>query len=123
VSSREAKIKQDVKTRSKHSGEDVIYGMGGLIRTKYKYPPPHHMKVKFQQDVIYGMGGFIRTSYVCACTYIHTNVNTYIRMYIHKYSAPKEILIHKYIYKYMYMYGHPYIIEHILYILAHPRRF
>ena len=31
--SREAKNKQDVKTRSKHSGEDVIYGMGGLIRT------------------------------------------------------------------------------------------
>ncbi len=26
-------FKQDVKTRSKHSGEDVIYGMGGLIRT------------------------------------------------------------------------------------------
>ena len=31
--SREAKFEQDVKTRSKHSGEDVIYGMGGLIRT------------------------------------------------------------------------------------------
>ena len=31
--SRKAKFKQDVKTRSKHSGEDVIYGMGGLIRT------------------------------------------------------------------------------------------
>ena len=29
----EAKFKQDVKTRSKHSSEDVIYGMGGLIRT------------------------------------------------------------------------------------------
>ncbi len=31
--SHESKFKQDVKTRSKHSGEDVIYGMGGLIRT------------------------------------------------------------------------------------------
>ena len=31
--SHEAKFKQDVKPRSKHSGEDVIYGMGGLIRT------------------------------------------------------------------------------------------
>jgi len=31
--SREANFKQDVKTRSKHSSEDVIYGMGGLIRT------------------------------------------------------------------------------------------
>jgi len=31
--SREAKCKQDAKTQSKHSGEDVIYGMGGLIRT------------------------------------------------------------------------------------------
>ena len=29
----EPKFKQDVKTRSKHSGEDVIYGMSGLIRT------------------------------------------------------------------------------------------
>ena len=28
--SHEPKFKQDVKTRSKHSGEDVIYGMGGL---------------------------------------------------------------------------------------------
>ena len=27
--SREAKCKQDAKTQSKHSGEDVIYGMGG----------------------------------------------------------------------------------------------
>ena len=27
------KFKQDIKTRSTHSGEDVIYGMGGLIRT------------------------------------------------------------------------------------------
>ena len=27
--SHEPKFKQDVKTRSKHSGEDVIYGMGG----------------------------------------------------------------------------------------------
>ena len=25
-----SKLLQDVKTRSKHSGEDVIYGMGGL---------------------------------------------------------------------------------------------
>ena len=33
--SHEAKFKQDVKTRSKHRGEDVKYGMGGLIRTKY----------------------------------------------------------------------------------------
>ena len=33
--SHEAKFKQDVKTRSKHSGEDVICGMGGLIRTQY----------------------------------------------------------------------------------------
>jgi hypothetical protein len=33
--SHEAKFKQDVKTRSKHSGEDVTYGMGGLIRTQY----------------------------------------------------------------------------------------
>ena len=31
--SHEAKFKQDAKPRSKHSGEDVIYGMGGLIRT------------------------------------------------------------------------------------------
>ena len=31
----EAKFKQDVKTRSKHSGEDAIYGMGGLIRTQH----------------------------------------------------------------------------------------
>ena len=31
---REAKFKQDVKTRSRHSGEDVIYSMGGLIRTQ-----------------------------------------------------------------------------------------
>ena len=31
--SRVAKFKQDAKTRSEHSGEDVIYGMGGLIRT------------------------------------------------------------------------------------------
>ena len=31
--SHEEKFKQDVKTRSKHSGEDVIYGMGGFIRT------------------------------------------------------------------------------------------
>ena len=28
-----AKFKEDVKTRSKHSDEDVIYGIGGLIRT------------------------------------------------------------------------------------------
>ena len=39
--SREAKFKQDVKTRSKHSGEDVIYGMGGLIRTQYVYTYIH----------------------------------------------------------------------------------
>ena len=31
--SREPKLKQDAKPRSKHSGEDAIYGMGGLIRT------------------------------------------------------------------------------------------
>jgi hypothetical protein len=31
--SRAAKFKQDVKTRSKHNGQDAIYGMGGLIRT------------------------------------------------------------------------------------------
>jgi hypothetical protein len=30
--SHEAKFKQDVKTQSKHSGEDAIYGMGGFIR-------------------------------------------------------------------------------------------
>jgi len=30
--SHEQKFKQDVKTRSTHSGEDAIYGMGGLIR-------------------------------------------------------------------------------------------
>ena len=33
--SHEAKFKKDVKTRSKHTGEDAIYGMGGLIRTEY----------------------------------------------------------------------------------------
>jgi hypothetical protein len=31
--SHEAKFKQDAKPPSKHSGEDAIYGMGGLIRT------------------------------------------------------------------------------------------
>ena len=33
--SREANLKQDVKTQqqSKHSGEDAIYGMRGLIRS------------------------------------------------------------------------------------------
>jgi hypothetical protein len=31
--SHEPKFKQDAKPRSKHSGEDAIYGMGGLIRT------------------------------------------------------------------------------------------
>ena len=31
--SRGAKFKQDVKIRSKRSGEDAKYGMGGLIRT------------------------------------------------------------------------------------------
>ena len=41
VLSREAKIKQDVKTRSKHSGEDVIYGMGGLVRMQYVYTYIH----------------------------------------------------------------------------------
>ncbi len=37
VLTHEAKFKQDVKTRSKHSGEDAIYGIGGLIRTQYVY--------------------------------------------------------------------------------------
>ena len=32
---------QDAKTRSKHSGEDVIYGMGGLIRTQHVYTYIH----------------------------------------------------------------------------------
>ena len=30
---REAKFKQDAKTRIKHSGEDVIYAMRGRFRT------------------------------------------------------------------------------------------
>jgi hypothetical protein len=48
MSSLEPKFKQDVKTRSKHSGEDAIYGMGGLIRTLH------------------------------ICIYVHININTIV---------------------------------------------
>ena len=51
--SREVKFKQDAKPRSIYSGEDAIYGMGGLIRTQY------------------------------VCTYIHTYTHTYIHIHKH----------------------------------------
>ena len=53
----EPKFKQDVKTRSKHSGEDVIYGMGGL-----------------NEDVI--------CTYIHIHTYIHTHIYTHTYTHI-----------------------------------------
>ncbi len=57
--SHEPKFKQDAKPRSKHNGEDVIYGMGGLIRTYYVY------------------------TYIYIHTYIHAYIHTHIHTYIH----------------------------------------
>ena len=58
VLSHEAKFKQDVTTRSKHSGEDVICCMGGVIRTHY----------------------------VCTYVYTYIHTNTYIFTHIRKHT-------------------------------------
>ena len=64
----EAKFKHYVKTRSKHSGEDVIYGIGGLIRTQDVCT----MYIRTYVRMYVYMDAYVRM-YVCMDTYIHTS--------------------------------------------------
>ena len=88
--SHEPKFKQDVKPRSKHSGEDAIYGMGGLNRTKYVCIIHTYIRIYIRVYI----HTFIHT-YVCTC--IHTCMHACIRIYIHMdvytYSARDRVVV------------------------------
>ena len=55
----EPKFKQDVKTRSKHSGADVINKY--VLIPEVKILGRKNTSKHSGEDVIYGMGGLIRT--------------------------------------------------------------
>ncbi len=63
MSSLEPKFKQDVITRSKHSGEDAIHGMGGLIKTLHVYTYVH-----------ININTIVLCVYVCVCVCIKETV-------------------------------------------------
>ena len=99
--SREPKFKQDVKSPSKHSDEDVIYNMSSLMKQNLMRKTGRRTNTKHTlrrgRNMWYGW-----VNEDAICMYVYTYIHTYIRMihtYIHTY-----VRIHTYTHTYIRMY-------------------